>query len=253
MLSFFRAASLVGIAVFGGCLVILLARPDIFERSATGFMRQQIEAEIRDQFPMLGDKRLAAGLGALSAKLGERQREILDEINSELPEFVAEIVGMMCVCAPRREEVSREVAESVRKRLDEKFQSLGLARQGLEDIAKGKYEKILAALRRDILIFTATNTVAFALVLLTGFIRDERRYLIMIPSFLLLCATVLSTWLYIFDQNWFYTILFNDYYGDAYAVLLGAIFALLLDIVMNRGRVSLRIAAHIPLPFPPFC
>jgi hypothetical protein len=43
---------------------------------------------------------------------------------------------------------------------------------------------------------------------------------------------------YLFEQNWFHTILFNDYVGFGYFAYLGVAVAFLADIAFNRARVT---------------
>ena len=45
-------------------------------------------------------------------------------------------------------------------------------------------------------------------------------------------------YLYLFSQDWLLTIIHGDYVGFAYIGWLGAAFLLLLDIAINRGRVT---------------
>jgi len=92
---------------------------------------------------------------------------------------------------------------------------------------------------------------AFAAVFATTILRGEASRLTVWPASLLVIASVVSSSLYLFDQNWFYTILFRDYAGYGYAVGMALIFALLFDIVMNRGRVTIRIVTSIS--FAPPC
>ena len=50
-----------------------------------------------------------------------------------------------------------------------------------------------------------------------------------------------ATTFYIFGQNWFYTIIFSNYWGFGYSVLAGVIFLFLMDVVFNKGRVTTEI------------
>lgn len=61
---------------------------------------------------------------------------------------------------------------------------------------------------------------------------------LLFPGLLLMGAVVVSSYCYLFEQNWFYTAVYSNYYGFAYLAFLGCIFALLLDIFLNRGKVT---------------
>lgn len=53
------------------------------------------------------------------------------------------------------------------------------------------------------------------------------------------------SYFYIFEQDWFYTILYNDYTGFAYIGYLAVVFAFLCDVVFNRARVTTEIINSI--------
>ena len=53
----------------------------------------------------------------------------------------------------------------------------------------------------------------------------------------LVLAAGVTAFLYLFNQNWLHTVVFNTYVGWAYLAWLGVAGALLGDVVLNRGRV----------------
>jgi len=58
---------------------------------------------------------------------------------------------------------------------------------------------------------------------------------------LMLVSTAVSSYFYLFKQNWFYTIIYNDFIGYAYLMYLGIIFLFLCDIIFNKARVTTEI------------
>ena len=72
-------------------------------------------------------------------------------------------------------------------------------------------------------------------------IRVEATAHLFLPGALLLLSTAICAYFYLFEQNWFYTILYNDYTGFAYLAHLLLVFAALCDIVFNRARVTTEI------------
>jgi hypothetical protein len=66
----------------------------------------------------------------------------------------------------------------------------------------------------------------------------------MLAGFMLI-STVVSSYLYIFKQNWFYTIIYNDFVGFAYLMYLGIIFLFLCDIIFNKARITTEIVNMI--------
>ena len=63
----------------------------------------------------------------------------------------------------------------------------------------------------------------------------------MLPAVVLLGAAAVTGALYLFNQNWLHTIVYNDYVGMAYLVYLAAVAVALTDIVFNKARVTTRL------------
>lgn len=49
---------------------------------------------------------------------------------------------------------------------------------------------------------------------------------------------VVCSYFYVFEQNWFYTIIYGDYMGFWYFAYLVGVFAFLCDIAFNKARVT---------------
>ncbi|QBF31870.1 hypothetical protein [Thalassococcus sp. S3] len=247
MIIFLRAISTFGIFLFGSLLILLMQNPKILETSAVGFVQNQITKEVRERFPTLSADELSRGLSLLSDRLGERQDRILTQLEEQLPEYVGEIVGAYCGC----KESGEAFAQNLRASMEGHAQRLGFAQGNLSDLIIGKYDRIVAALRQDLMIFLGVNLVAFLSVLGATFTPPNRRPLTVYPAGLLIVSVGISSYLYLFNTNWFYAILFQDYAGLAYAAGMLVIFAFLCDIVLNRARVSLRMLSHLPSAFVP--
>ena len=56
--------------------------------------------------------------------------------------------------------------------------------------------------------------------------------------------------MYVFEQNWFLTILHGNYTGGCYLAYLLAIFSFLCDIVFNKGRVTTYIINGVASVIP---
>jgi hypothetical protein len=121
--------------------------------------------------------------------------------------------------------------------------SLTAANARLEDVIRGNYLRVVAELKRDLRIFTATNALCFLLLVLATFLRPDALRILFVPALLLVAATLVCSYTYIFDQNWLLTIIYSDYLGFAYFGYLALVFLSLCDILLNRGRVMARITA----------
>jgi hypothetical protein len=112
--------------------------------------------------------------------------------------------------------------------------------QKLRDTALARYagerhEKIVAELRRDLLIFSATNLVLFVLAAL-AVRRKEAGQIAMVLSLILSASAFVGVWCY-YHQNWLETLLLSSYYGYGYIALVAAIGGSLSDIAFNDARV----------------
>ncbi len=57
----------------------------------------------------------------------------------------------------------------------------------------------------------------------------------------MLTSTVICLYCHMFEQNWVYTTICNDYTGFGYIGYLAFVFAILCDLVFNIGRVTTKI------------
>jgi len=81
----------------------------------------------------------------------------------------------------------------------------------------------------------------FLVLLAVSFAKPQAMAHLFVPGVLLVLATLIASTIYIFGQDWFYTILYNDYMGFGYLVYLSVIFSVLMDIVLNKARVTTEI------------
>ncbi len=85
----------------------------------------------------------------------------------------------------------------------------------------------------------------FLILVMVSFFNPQAMKHLFLPGLLLVFATVISSGIYIFGQDWFYTILYNDYLGFGYLFYIGLIFGFLLDIALNKGRIVTEIINSI--------
>lgn len=249
MLLFVRLVGAIGTLLCAACLAILIASPKSVERSALGFAKTQVAAEIKEKYPTLADGRIAEGAQRLSDRLGLRKDALDRDAESELPEMISRTISAYCGCTDAAKIKAR--AEGIRDGLKARFAALGIAQSNLADVINGQYDKIISALKTDLMIFLTTNLIAFAGVVIVSFAGRENRGLVVIPGLLLLIAAGAASWIYLAEQDWFYAIIFQNYYGWGYAVIVGVIFGLLMDIIVNRARVCRQIAANLPSALVP--
>jgi hypothetical protein len=94
---------------------------------------------------------------------------------------------------------------------------------------------------REFRIFTSANAIVFALLGITALIRRKAGMQLVLPAVVLVGAAVIVAGFYLFNQDWFHTILFNDYVGFGYFAYLGVAVAFLADIAFNHARVTTQL------------
>ena len=124
-----------------------------------------------------------------------------------------------------------------------KFQlaSLEAAKTKLVDFSHVKYMDIVQKLTLDVRIFLGANAFIFILMFLVSFMRPQAIKHLFLPGGLMLISTVMCSYFYLFEQNWFYTIIYNNYTGFSFIGYLVFVFGILCDIVFNKARITTEV------------
>ena len=238
MKSILRIFGVIGVLVFGFLVSITFLSPQTVEHSAKGFVQYQIEQELRAKHQSLVQSGAANKALNIARKLGVESDRIQKSLDDDLPAKIASVIASMCGYDCERK---KSVARSVTKGYLDRIKSIEVAQKTLGDIIKGKYVEIIGNLKRDICIFLSVNLSIFLIVLLVSFLKPQATPHLFMPGILLLLSTVISTTIYVFGQDWFYTILYNDYMGFGYLLYVALIFSALMDIVFNKASVTTEI------------
>lgn len=233
-----RAIFLFGILLFGVLFSITFASPEAIERSAKGFVKYQIEKEIREKQLEFNHSAVANKALALAERLGVESDKIQESLDNNLPEKIASVIASMCGYDCERK---KAIAQSITSNYLDRIKNIKVAQNTLGELIKGKYIEVIENLRLDLRIFLGTNFVMFLILLLVSFLKPKAMAHLFLPGLLLLLATVISSSIYIFGQDWFYTILYNDYMGFGYLAYIAVIFGVLVDIVFNEAKITTEI------------
>ena len=233
-----KTIGLFGITLFGLLLSLTFMSPKAVEESAKGFVKFQIEKEVREKQYLLSQSSVAEKALNITARLGYEKGRIQDGLDNKLPEKIASILASMCGydC-----EKKKALAKSITSGYLDRIKNIQLATSTLGDIVKGKYLEIVSNLKTDLRIFLGVNFLMFFLLLTASFARPKAIEHLFLPGILLLAATILSSSIYIFGQDWFYTILYNDYMGFGYLAYIAVIFGVFIDIYFNKAKVTTEI------------
>ena len=233
-----RILGVMGVVLFGIFFVLTFLSPAQLETSAKRFIQHQIEQEIRAKYHAAESSSVTQKAKILADKLGLETDKIEQNLEDELPQKIASVIASMCGFDCERK---KAVASSITQGYLDRIRNIKIAEHSLGNIIKGKYLQIVENLRLDLRIFLGTNLLSFLVLLAVSFAKPRAIQHLFLPGILLLVATVISATIYIFGQDWFYTILYNDYMGYAYSVYLLLIFAFFMDIVFNRARITTEI------------
>lgn len=233
-----RSIGLLGMLLFGILFSITFVSSQTVEESAKGFVKLKIEQEVSQKINSIKSSSVAEKALSIAEKLGYESEQIQAKLDDNLPEKIANVLASMCGydC-----EKKKAVANSIKTDYLDRIKNIKIAQNTLAEIVKGKYIEIIGNLKFDLRIFLGTNFVMFLVLLIVSFSKPRAVAHLFLPAILLSIATVISICIYIFGQDWFYTILYNDYMGFGYLVYIGVIFAVLSDIVFNSARITTEV------------
>ncbi len=156
-------------------------------------------------------------------------------LKAKVPEYItaaiSEIRRLDCEC---RKKAKDSLLEKLEISALKPFQ----IKKRLTAFIHSKYMNIVAKLTREFRIFTGINAVVFLLLGLAAFFRRAAGLHLIFPTLVLVLSAVITGYLYLFNQNWLYTIVFSDYLGLGYVLYLFVVFGFLSDIFFNRARVT---------------
>jgi len=236
-----RILGAVGTLLFASLFVFTFWRPVWVERAAQDFITARVEERVGAQFTA-ATRAQGGALAQAAGELYRRNAARIDELNATLrtklreriATALAEVRDPACACRARAALVQYGAGLA-------EVAMLETANARLTDVIQGHYLRVVGELTRDLRIFTATNAVACLLLLFLSFARPRAIDHLVFPGLLLAVAVIVSSYCYVFAQNWFFTLVYSDYVGFAYLAFLAWIFGSLLDIFINRGRLTTRL------------
>ncbi|AJQ95016.1 hypothetical protein [Gynuella sunshinyii] len=233
-----RSISISGLVLFSTLFLLTFGMPKAIENSAKNFVQLQIEKEVNEKFLALSTSSVGSKTQLLINALGLEQQQIQQQLKERLPEKIAAFMAATCgYDCEKKKQIAREITQHYLDRIT----SLQTAQTHLGDIIRGTYLTIVNNLKTDLRIFLGANIGVFITLLLVSLFKPRTMGHLLLPAGLLLLSTVIASMIYMFGQNWFYTILYNDYMGFGYLGYIGVIFAFLIDITVNRARVTTEI------------
>lgn len=239
------ALRLVGPAGFAICATLFaltFITADAVERAAQTFVKYRIELEAREQF----GKAAQTGSGKAIAQLQQRYQQDIAEakqaLDDKLPERIAATIAAMCRLDCQKKAVVQAIATAGYKgQVVESQRRIATLTRFVEE----RYVTLVTNLTRDVRIFLGCNALLFAFVALLAWMKPQASIQLTLPGLLLFVSTLASAAMYVFGQNWFFTLLNNDFMGFGYLGYAAILFTFLCDIALNRARVTTLIVNAI--------
>ncbi len=233
---FILTLAAIGLLLFGAGFAASFADRTLLEDNAKIFVKSKVTEEARERFPLLEDDTFVAQTEALKARFAGQAEKYQSALDGRIDEIIAKALSPDET--PEAKESRGRIRDFVKSAVKNSINVNTGYQDRLTNFAKDRYEATLSGLVRDVRIFTGATALAFLMVLIATAFKYRGRRHIILPAGLLFLSAGLSVYFYIFTQNWFYVLLSNNFMGFAYAIWMGVIYAFLLDIGLNKARVT---------------
>ncbi|MET1076721.1 MAG: hypothetical protein ABWY06_01735 [Pseudomonas sp.] len=249
MIQLLRLSAALGCVLFTLAFAATFVAPYRIEQQARSFIQEQLLSAVNQRITGLQSPHLTLAAGVLAERFQGEVASLEQDLRDGLPAKVASVVAQMqdlsCEC---RQHLSNQLSQAAEQRIG----SLQGAQARLHGLIQGQYAQVLSQLLRDLRIFSGTNLAVFLCLLGISLLKPRSTAPLLLPAGLLLLSTVLCSYAYLFQQDWFFTLIFGSYLGYAYAAVLLSVFLLLGDVALNRARVCGRVLASLgsapPMP-----
>jgi len=230
---------ILGTIAYGVAFFYSLTSTQSIEKNARSFVKEQISKKTHEKIDNLDSKYKDNKLVKLSAKIFKQKAIQLklykEALKSKIDEKLASVMVKMknfdCECRKKYTKYFNGIITA-------KIANLESAKKKLEEFMTHKYMFVVENVIKDLRIFLGSSF--FVLLLMTGLLllKPQATTEVNLLAGTMLVSTATSSYLYIFNQNWFYTIIYNDFVGYFYLLYLGIIFLFLCDIIFNKSRVT---------------
>jgi hypothetical protein len=236
-----RSALIIGTAglvFFALAFLASIASPGFVEQVAKDVIRYEVEKKVHEKVEAIDTHFLSKKAEVFAKTYADDIAQTKRQLAQQLPARIAEVIGEMqnldCECR-------KKIEANIREGFEWRITNASLAQERLTTLIRSKYMETATQLTREFRIFTGTNAIVFALLLVTVLVKRKAGLHLLPSALVLLLAATVTAYLYLFNQNWLHTLVFSDFVGFAYIAYLGGAFALLCDIIFNRARVTTEV------------
>ena len=235
------AISAAGILIFSIMLTSTFADRAVLEKAAVFAVQKKVQAEVKTKYPGLKTEEFLQSAELLRDKFGNKGDAIQKALDAKMDVAVAAAISRYCGCGTVTPERQNRITKFFKS---QNIEAVAISEK-LGGFIKGKYDVTISGLVRDIRIFSGVNIFAFMLIFLLAWVRPTARFHLLLPAGLLLISTVLTICLYVFGQNWFYTLMLGNFWGFSYLAYMGIVLAFTLDITLNHGSITSSILSAV--------
>lgn len=232
----------MGLLLFAYVFSLTYYMPGLVEDAGKEFIKNRVLESTNEKIDDI--KALTANtiLGKLATKTFEKNKEkieqykdlLKDKAHKKLAKVIAEMKDLDCEC---RKTYENKIASTIKINIIK----LEETNNKISDYMKFKYMEVANKLKTDFRIFSGANAAVFVLLLGLSVLKEKAIFHLFLPSMLMLLSTIICSYFYIFEQNWFFTIIYDSYVGWAYLGYFSIVFLLLCDITFNQARVTTEI------------
>jgi hypothetical protein len=240
-----RLIGLIGSFLFIPLLIFTFLNPQLIENYGQNFIEWKLGSEIDKKIDSIQIPKKTK-IENLLAKKAEKIRkeneiklyELKIKLKNDVPILLSEQLIKMrktdCEC---RNNWNKKIHKINLKNLI----SLEKSKMELSKFSQTKYMEIVENLTFDMRIFFSANSFIFLMLLILSFLKPQAINHLILPSCLMVISTIICSYFYLFEQNWFYTLIYNDYTGFSFIGYLFIVFSFLSDISFNKARLTSKI------------
>jgi hypothetical protein len=236
----------VGAVVFAAFFLYITVAPKDFDQRTRNFAIAKVKAKVDDQFSKAVQSKAANKatefLGKYSERLENDIQKLRDSLDAGVAEFIADVLAAACKLDCERRD---QAAKAVTAFYESMIARHGLALDRLRTLIEGEYDAIMKELRDDLRIFSGSSFAALLFAFVLSIFRGKAAAHLLPFSIALSAATFIAAIWYVFGQDWVLTMIYSTYWGWSYLVVLSAIFVFLIDIAVNRARITTTVLNRI--------
>jgi len=231
----------VGMVLFVPLFLLTFSSSQMVEKSAKSFIESKLHNEINEKIDALKvpqSKTIEKVLGSKAQDVYQKADEKSADFKLKLKEDAS---SLMAIQLAKMADPTCECRTKWKERLSTSPQleatSFEKVKEKLTDFIHGRYMQLSEKLTRDLRILLGVNALLCIALLLISFLKPQATAQLLFASGLLLLSTGICAYCYIFKQNWFYTMLYNDAIGFGFLLYFVIVFAVLSAIFFTKAKI----------------